>query len=83
MPRANFAVKIKMRGAREDQMKKAVFVAVVLAAVAMSIEPVGWLVAGKPGGWVHKEAAFVIGVAPFAIGSVYWLIMRWSGKPGF
>jgi hypothetical protein len=54
-------------------MKKAVFVAVVFAVVAMSIEPVGWLVAA----WVHKEAAFVIGIAPFAIGAAYWSIMRW------
>jgi uncharacterized membrane protein len=73
--RANFDVKIKMRGGS--------FRRCLLAVAVMSLEPVGWLVAGKPAGWVHKEAAFAIGVAPFVIGAVCWLITRSRRKPGF
>jgi len=50
---------------------------------AMAIEPLGWLFAGKPGAWVHREAAYAIGIIPVAIGAVCWLILRWHGRPGF
>jgi hypothetical protein len=64
-------------------MKTAVLFAVVLALAAMAVEPVGWLFVGKPGGWVHKEAAFAIAMVPFAIGAVCWLTTRWRRKPAF
>jgi hypothetical protein len=35
-------------------MKKAVLFAVVLALAAMAVEPVGWLLAGKPVRWIHR-----------------------------
>ena len=70
--------------AREDRMgKKAILFAVVLAVVAMAVEPVGWLFAGRPTRWFHLEAALVIGIAGFAIiGAVCWLITRWRQKLG-
>jgi hypothetical protein len=65
-------------------MKKGVLFAVVLAVVAMAVEPVGWLLAGTPTRWIHLEAAFVIGIAVFAIiGAVCWLITHRRGKFGF
>jgi hypothetical protein len=64
-------------------MKKTVLFAVVLALAAMAIEPLGWLFAGKPGAWVHREAAYAIGIIPVAIGAVCWQILRWHGRPGF
>jgi hypothetical protein len=65
-------------------MKKAVLFAVALAVAATAIEPVGWLLAGKPVRWIHLEAALVIGIAVFAsIGVVCWLIARWRSKPDF
>jgi hypothetical protein len=65
-------------------MKKAVLFAVILALAAMAVEPVGWLIAGKPVRWIHLEAALTIAIAVFAIvGAVCWLIARWRRKPGF
>jgi hypothetical protein len=65
-------------------MKKAVLFAVILALAAMAVEPIGWLLAGKPVRWLNLEVALVIGIAVFAIiGAVCWLITRWRGKPGF
>jgi len=65
-------------------MKKAVLFAVVVALAAMAVQPVGWLIAGKPGRWIHIEASVVISIAVFAIiGAVCWSIARWRRKPGF
>jgi hypothetical protein len=62
-------------------MKKAVLFAVVLALAAMAVEPVGWLLAGKPVRW-RLEGALAIAVAVFAIiGAVCWLITRRRGEP--
>jgi hypothetical protein len=63
-------------------MRKAVLFAVVVALAAMAIEPVGWLLAGKPVRWLHLEAALTIAVAVFVIiGAVCWLIARWRREP--
>lgn len=72
-----------MGAAREDWMKKTILFAVVLALAAMALEPIGLLLAGRPGGWLHREAAFAIGIAPLAIAALCWLIARWRRKPGF
>jgi hypothetical protein len=65
-------------------MKKGMLFAVVLAVAAMAVEPVGWLLAGKPVRWIHLEAALVIGIAVLAIiAAACWLITRWLGKYGF
>ena len=64
-------------------MKKTVLFAVVLALAAMATEPLGWLFAGKPGAWVHREAAFAIGIIPLAVGAVCWLITGWIRRPRF
>jgi hypothetical protein len=65
-------------------MKKAVLFAVVLALAAMAVEPVGWLLMGKPVRWLHLEGALAIAVAVFAIvGAVCWLITRRRGEPSF
>jgi hypothetical protein len=63
-------------------MKKAVLFAVVLALAAMAVEPIGWLFAGKPGRWLHIETAVAIGITPFVIGAVCWLITQWRRRPG-
>ena len=55
-------------------MKNEVLFAVVLALAAMAVAPFGWIFAGMPVRWLHIEAAFAIGAAPFAIGGVCWLI---------
>jgi hypothetical protein len=56
-------------------MKKGVLFAVILALAAMTMEPVGWLLARKPVRLIHLEAALVIGIAVFAIlGGACWLI---------
>jgi hypothetical protein len=65
-------------------MKKAVLFAVVVALAAMAVEPVGWLLVGKPVRWLHLEAALVIVIALVAIiGAVCWLITRWRSELGF
>jgi len=55
-------------------MKRTVLFAIVLALAAMAVEPIGWLVAGKPNMWTHRQAGFVIGIAPFAIGACFGAI---------
>ena len=62
-------------------MKKAVLFAVVLALAAMAVEPVGWLLVGKPVRWLHLEGALAIAVAVFAIVGTVWLITRRRGEP--
>jgi hypothetical protein len=64
-------------------MKKAILFAVILALAAMAVGPLGWLFAGKPVRWFHIEAAFAIGLAPFAIGAVCWWITHRLRRSGF